>query len=328
MSNMQSLTGLIAATCAPLKDDGALAVDRTGKIVEQLLREGVSGLYVNGTTGEGLSLTGAERRAIAEAYVSAAAGRVPVLVQVGHNSLRESRELAAHAQKIGAAGVSMMAPSYIKPDSARTMVDCLAEVAVGAPELPIYYYHIPHLTGVTLDVPEILRLAAEKILSFAGMKFTSPALHEFQSCLEFGRARLSSRQKNGANTSVPHGANTNVPPLNCLWGVDEMLLSAWNIGARGAVGSTYNFAAPLYRRMLDALARGDMDEARKRQAQAVLMLRVLNRYRGLAAFKVVMQFIGLDCGPARLPLRTLDKSERDALRRELQEIGFFEWARP
>ena len=63
---------------------------------------------------------------MAEAYVSAAAGRIPVVVQVGHNSLREARELASHAQKIGAAAVAMVPPCYIKPDCIMTMIDCMA----------------------------------------------------------------------------------------------------------------------------------------------------------------------------------------------------------
>ena len=81
------LKGLVAATVTPLHDDGSLNLDQVGPLVERLLKQGVEGLYVCGSTGEGISLTGEERRAVAAAYVGATRQRIPVVVQVGHNSL-------------------------------------------------------------------------------------------------------------------------------------------------------------------------------------------------------------------------------------------------
>ena len=91
------LRGLIAATYTPLHADGQLNLDRIAKLVDHLLADRVDGLYVCGSTGEGMSLSSDERRSVAQTFVEAAAGRVPVIVQVGHNSLAEARELAAHA---------------------------------------------------------------------------------------------------------------------------------------------------------------------------------------------------------------------------------------
>ena len=79
-----------------------------------LLGNNISGLYVCGSTGEGMSLSTSDRKAIAEASVEAAAGRVPVIVQVGHNSLAEARHLAEHAAEIGADMISATCPSYFK----------------------------------------------------------------------------------------------------------------------------------------------------------------------------------------------------------------------
>jgi N-acetylneuraminate lyase len=100
--NNNKLSGLIAATYTPLDDVGELDTDPIAPMTEWLIAQGVSGLYVCGSTGEGMSLSGAERRKVAEAYVQSANGRVPVIVQVGHNSLAEARQLATHAQQIGA----------------------------------------------------------------------------------------------------------------------------------------------------------------------------------------------------------------------------------
>jgi len=297
------LTGIIAATFTPMDENGDLNLDRVGAIVDHLHRDGVSGLYVGGTTGEGMSLTVQERRDVAAAYVQAAKGRLPVLVHVGHNSLREARSLAEHARQIGATAISAVPPSYFKPASVEALVSSLAEVAAGAPGLPFYYYHIPALSGVSLDMVEFLHVAAERLPTLAGLKFTSPVLHEFQACLEFAKDRF-----------------------DVLFGLDEMLLSALSVGARGAVGSTYNFAMPLYRRILEAFARGDLAEARRFQARSVAMIRVLSRYRGMPGFKAAMRLIGQDCGPTRLPLVSLTTGEMAAMREELAATGFFEWA--
>jgi N-acetylneuraminate lyase len=298
------LTGLIAATYTPMKNDGSLNLEQVPRMVDQLSAEGTSGLYVCGSTGEGMSLSGEERRRATEAFVRAAEGRMPVVVQVGHNSLAEARELASHAQTIGADAVSATSPSYFKPGSVEILVDCMAEIAAGAPELPFYYYHIPMLTGAEMDMVEFLRSGARKIPNLVGLKYTNPTVHELQACLESEGGRH-----------------------DILWGVDEMLLSALCVGVRGAVGSTYNIAAPLYVRLLEAWREGRLEEARRLQALSVAMIRHLACFPFHPAMKAVMGMIGLDCGRCRLPHPKLSDGERDRIRKGLEKMGFFDWAR-
>jgi N-acetylneuraminate lyase len=299
------LEGLIAATYTPMDDAGALKLDEIPPMVQRLIDEDVAGLYVCGSTGEGMSLTGSERRAVAEAFVQAAAGRVPVIVQVGHNSLAEAAVLAAHAQAVRADAVSATAPSYYKVASVELLADCMAEIAAGAPELPFYYYHIPALTGAALDMVDFLQWAGDRIANLAGMKYTCPTLHEYQACRELERGRF-----------------------DILWGCDEMLLSALAAGARGAVGSTYNIAAPLYHGIIDALRAGNLGEARRLQSHSVEMIRTIGRFPFHSAMKEVMTLIGHRCGQCRLPQPRLSPEEVGELRHALQEIGFFQWARP
>ncbi len=299
------LTGLIAAACTPLGEDGTLALERVPVIVDYLERAGVKGLYICGSTGEGVSLASDERRAVADAYVKAARGRLKTIVQVAHNSLVEARQLAAHAQQIGADVISATAPSYFKADSVEVLADCVAQIASAAPELPFYYYHIPALTGVALDMVDLLPLAAERTPNLVGMKYTAPTVHEFQACLELAGGRF-----------------------DMLWGCDEMMLSALAIGARGAIGSTYNIAAPLYCRLMEAFDRGDLTEARRLQFLSVRMIRVMKRYPFHAALKAIMKMLGIDCGSCRLPLPGMEASQVTHLKRELEALGFFDWARP
>lgn len=294
------LSGLIAATFTPMHADGSLNLAMAGPIVDHLIHSGVSGLYVCGSTGEGPLLTTAERKETAAAYVEAAAGRLPVVVQVGHSSVIEARELAAHAQQIGANATSAVAPYYFKPSSIGTLVDCLAEIAGGAPKLPFYYYHIPELSGVHANMVELLRHAPSKMPNFAGIKYTAPLVNEFQTLIDLSNGRF-----------------------DILFGRDEMLLSGLAGGADGAVGSTYNFAAPLYRRVIAAFERGDVAEARRCQGEAVAMVNVLLSYRGHAGLKAAMGLRGLDCGPTRLPNVSLRPEEVESLRRDLDAVGFF-----
>ena len=93
----ERIQGLVAATFTPMHEDGAIHPELAAPLVEQLLADGVAGIFVNGSSGEGVCLTSEERRRMAEAYVQAVAGRMAVIVHAGHNSLREAASLAAHA---------------------------------------------------------------------------------------------------------------------------------------------------------------------------------------------------------------------------------------
>jgi N-acetylneuraminate lyase len=240
--------------------------------------------------------------ATAEAYVDAAAGRIPIIVQVGHNSLAEARALAAHAESIGADAISAMPPSYYKFTSMETLVDCLSEIASAA-DLPFFFYYIPAMSGMEFDMVELLDGAGGRIPTLAGLKYTAPTVDEYQRCLEFADGRFT-----------------------ILFGRDEMLLSALCVGCKGAVGSTYNIAAPLYRRIIEAFERGEMVEAARCQGLSNKMITICLGYGGLPAFKAVMKMIGVDCGPNRLPIKTLAAEQTERLRAELQNIGFFDWA--
>ncbi|WP_414663940.1 dihydrodipicolinate synthase family protein [Horticoccus sp. 23ND18S-11] len=299
------LRGLIAATFTPFRADGGLHLARVKPVIDAVIAQGAAGLYVCGSTGEGPLLTTEERLLLAEASVKAAAGRVPVVVQVGHNSIVEARRIAAHAQTIGADAISATPPGYFKPDSMDTFLACMAEVAGGAPKLPFYYYHIPVLTGVRFDMIEFLRLGGSRIPTLRGIKFSDATLHEMLACIEFDGGRY-----------------------DILFGIDEMLLAGLAFGARGAVGSTYNFAAPLYRRIIAAFERGDVAEARRWQSLSAAMVRIIIGNGGRGGLKAAMALVGADCGTSRLPTVTCTPAQRVKMKQELTELGFFDWTQP
>ena len=297
------LTGLVAATFTPFLPDGSICFDRIPQLTDHLVANGVAGLYICGSTGEAPSLTREERMAVAEAYVKAAAGRLRTVVHIGHTCLVDARALGEHAASIGADVISAIAPYYFKPANTGELIDYLAEVAASAPDLPFYYYHIPALTGVAVDPVDFLRLGGAPIPTLRGIKFTDSNLALMNACQTVADGRF-----------------------DVLFGRDEMLLSALAAGARGAVGSTYNLTPALYGRIMDAFDRGDLESARDLQRRSVDMIRAIIAIGGEAAIKYPMHRFGLDCGQRRLPMKQLSPDEMQAIDRELDAIGFDDWA--
>ncbi|HTD93044.1 MAG TPA: dihydrodipicolinate synthase family protein [Chitinophagaceae bacterium] len=298
---MIKIEGLIAAAFTPFNDDGSLNLELIPALVDKLVKDGVKGLFVCGSNGEGPNMTSEERMRVAETFVKAADHRLLIIVHVGHSSIAESKLLAAHATKIGADAFSAVAAFYFKPISVQNLVDCMTEIASAAPGLPFYYYHIPHLTGVSMDMIEFLQLAGDRIPNLAGIKFTSTAIHEYQSCLNYDNGRFE-----------------------ILYGLDELLLPALSVGATAAIGSTYTFAAPLYLETIEAFKRGDLAEARDRHAYMVEVIRILLKYPPIPGQKAIMKMLGWDMGPCRLPLSVLSGEEFDKFYKELNEISFFD----
>lgn len=298
------LTGLIPATFTPMKEDSSLNLDKVEAIVDFLITDKVSGLFVCGSTSEGASLSIDERMATALAHVTAVKRRIPVIIHVGHNSLEEAKKLAIHAQKIGADAIAAVPPSYFKVTSIEILVQCMEQIASVVPELPFYYYNIPAITGAYLNMVDFLETAKDCIPNLAGIKHSTPTMHELLACRNYENGKYG-----------------------VVFGSDEMMLSGLAAGATGAVGSNYNFAAPLYLKIMDAFNRNDMEEAQKYQSLSVKKIRYFFMYRGLPAIKSMMKIIGLDCGPVRLPLQTLTTEEYKELEKIMNEIGFFEWGR-
>ena len=296
------VAGLVAAPHTPMHADGSVNMGMIEKQAELLVANGVAGAFVCGTTGEGLSLTVQERLDIAERWQALAGDRLHIIVHVGHLCLKDSQALAAHAQKIGAFGIATIAPCFFRPGTVAELVDYCAEVAAAAPDLPAYYYHIPSMSGANFSMMDFLELASERIPSLGGIKYTYEDLMDFGRCIRFDGGRY-----------------------NMLFGRDEILLTALSIGAKGAVGSTYNYAAPLYHRIIKAYEAADTESAQADQARAMEMVDVLNRFGGLVAGKVIMSTIGVDCGVVRPPLRNLSSEDRDTIRSELDRIGFFDY---
>jgi N-acetylneuraminate lyase len=301
--NTLKLTGLVAATHTPFKTDGSLNLPAVERQLEHLLRYDLATAFICGSTGESQLLSFEERRQLAQRWMEAARGTpMKVVVHVGSNCLPDTKALAMQAEKLGAAAISTIAPYYFKPRNLETLVEWCAEIASAAPETPFYFYDVPALTNVNFSMPAFLAQAADRIPTLNGIKFTNSDLMSYQLCL---------RADEGA--------------FDIPWGIDECMLAAFALGGTGAVGSTYNFAAPVFQQLLAAFARGDLATAQEQQRRGTTLIQLLLGYGYLPASKFIMKWLGVDVGACRQPLPNLSVEQAAKLRRELEACGFFEW---
>lgn len=294
-------TGLIAAPLTALDALGNVALATIERQAEALVRDGVAGVFVCGTTGEGALLTPNERMSVASRWVQVAGNRLKVIVSVGSESASLSRDLAEHAQNIGAAAVGCHAPSYFIPATAGDLVRMLQVVASRC-SLPLYYYHIPSFTHTRFGAAAVMAAAIPVIRNLAGVKYTHEDMMDFAACVELAGDR--------------HDA---------LFGRDEMFLCGLSFGATGAIGSTYNFAAPLYLDIYRHVCLGEYEEAKQLQLLSHRLIQTLLGFGGIIpAGKALMKLRGIDCGTVRAPFQSLTCDAIRSLEKKLAEMNLLE----
>ena len=301
----EHLKGLIAAPFTPMRPDGSVNTAIIPAYYKMLKENGVTGAFICGSTGEGVSMSMTEKKSVAEAWSDATAGDndFKVMLFLGGTSIADCKELAVYAKQIGLYAISFTAPFYFKPANANMLAKACAEVASAVPDMPFYYYHIPVLTGVNIAMYDLLQEVHGIIPNFAGIKYTHEDFMDFLTCM---------RLQSGG--------------YDMLWGRGENMLCALVLGAKGAVGSTFNYAAPLYYELIDAFNNNDLEKARALQQQSIDMIRLLGKYGGIATGKAYMKLVGLDCGEFRLPVKNMSAAEFELFKKDVAAIGFNRFA--
>ena len=300
---MNRIDGYIAAPFTPMLENGDLNLDLIPEYASYLIRNDLDGAFVCGSTGEGALLNKEERMALTEKWIEASKGELKIVVHTGGTNLRDQLSLAAHAEKAGAWAVAAMAPAFLPPTRNEELVTYCKAIAGAAPGLPFYYYHIPALNGVHLSVTELLRAAHMEIPNFAGVKYTFLNMFEFEQCRHIAEGKYE-----------------------MMWGLDEMFLDGLAYGNSSGVGGTYNHCFSLYRDMSKAYQLKDMEKCRELQHKSHQFCEILGKYRGnIMGGKRIMKFLGMDCGPNRIPLQTISDQEESMLKKELEAIDFFDY---
>ena len=300
---MVKFVRLIHAPFTPFHPKGDVKLEPSGAYAAMLHKNGLKGVFINGSSGEGYMLTTEERMQLAEHWLSVVPAGFKVIVHVGSCCLRESRRLAEHAQAHGAWGIGSMAPPFPHIGRIEELVKYCEEIASAAPELPFYYYHIPAFNGVYLPMLELLKAVDGRIPNFAGIKYTFESLYEYNQCRLY---------KDGK--------------YDMLHGQDETILpSLAQGGAQGGIGGTTNYNGRELVGIIEAWSRGDLATAREKQNFSQEVINVICRYRGnIVGGKRIMKLIGLDLGPNRIPFRNMTDEEELNMKAELEAIGFFE----
>jgi N-acetylneuraminate lyase len=294
---------LVAAPHTPFHADGSLAPEVVALQASHLSAQNVKAVFITGTTGESSSLSVAERVRMYQAWAAVAKEHgIRVIAHVGANALCDSCELAAVAQDLGFDAISALSPHYFKPSSVESLVACCEKISSAAPSLPFYFYQIPVLTNVRFPMTDFLKLGADRIPNLRGIKYTDPDLVGYRRCL-----------------ALEPGC------FDLPWGVDETLLAALATGARGGVGSTYNFMPSLAHAIMDAYEEDEMQKARELQSNMIAIIDALDAVGYLGAAKAVMGWLGVPVGPARLPLGNPSPDSLSRLRDRLEELNFFSW---
>jgi N-acetylneuraminate lyase len=293
MSNplLTATNRILPALVTPLMPSGDLDVPSTERLVDHLYHSGVGGLYVTGSTGEGIYLDFEIRQRLVEICVRLSKGRGNVIVHVGAIQAAKAIELADHAARAGADAVSSI-PPFAGGYSWSETSAFYNELAQRSP-LPVIAYYIPGLTGQQRTVEELASLL--KIPNIAGYKFTEYNLYTMQRLL----ARFGSDQ-------IMYN------------GPDEMLALGLQFGAHGGIGTTYNFMPRLIVQIADFCREGRYAEAVAVQKRANEIIEPLLLSHGLAASKQILFWQGLIDHPhCARPRALLTDAQKTDLRRRL-----------
>lgn len=298
---MKKIKGLIVAPFTGFTADEELNLSVIMLQADFYKNNGITGAFIAGTTGEGSSLTMDEKKALYREWAKYKDDNFALIGFVGGTSVKECRELALYARECGLDAVAMTAPYYQKASDVKALARTLAQVASVVPDMPFFFYHIPSLTHVGVNVFSLLKEMDAIIPNLAGIKYTFEDMMDYQLCLDFKDRKYT-----------------------VMWGRDEMLLEALAIGADTFVGSTYGYNAPVYNKIREAFAAGDIKKAAALQHKACEYIQFLGKY-GNGCGKAFMKAVGVDLGPCRFPLSTLAADQYESLLEDLAKTDFNEY---
>ena len=299
---MEKIIGLIDAPFTPFDRNGDVNLKPIEAYANMLVDNGLIGVFINGSSGEGYMLTDDERIKLAQEWCKVAPKDFKVIVHVGSCCVKSSQILARHAQEIGAYGIGAMAPPFPKVNRIEELVRYCELIAQEAPKLPFYFYHIPCFNGAYLPMVDFLKAVDGRIPNFAGIKYSYENMYEFNQC----------RNYKGGKFDMLHGQ-------------DETILSDLVMGDKlGGISGTANYNGRCLTQIFEAWENGDIEKARKLQNFAQEVINVIAKYRGnIVAGKRIMKLIGLDLGDNRIPFQTITDDEEAKIKAELEAIDFF-----
>ena len=292
---MNEIQGILPALVTPFDESGAFVEAAFEKLLERVYRTNIDGVYVCGSTGEGLLQSVEQRKRVTEAAVHNSPPGKQVIVHTGAHRTADAVELTRHAAKVGVSAVSSLPPiGAYSFDEVRAYYRALSTAA----DVPFLIYYFPSLSTAISSVAQILELC--ELPNVIGLKFTDQDFY-----------RLSLIRKSGAVV---------------FSGYDEVLVAGLLMGASGGIGTFYNLVPELFVEVYQLARAGKWAEARAVQGRINELIELTLRYPCFPALKVILKWTGIDCGRCLEPRRGLTSEEESGLRKALQESSFADLA--
>jgi dihydrodipicolinate synthase/N-acetylneuraminate lyase len=296
MRNPPDIQGIVCPMVTPFDDHGRVDHESTRQVVEFLISKGVDCLMVGGTTGEGMLLNVAERKALCETVVQATAGRKATIIHTGCIGTADTVELTRHAASVGATAASTIVPYFFTFDD-EALYSHFVAVANAVPDFPIFLYAFPGNAKNDIS-PVLLERLLEAAPNLVGIKSSNANL-----------LRLGEYIRVGGEGFLPFN------------GVDGLMLPALALGSVAQVSGNSNVCPEAFRAVYDAFAAGDVESARAMQTQVNRVRAVLQDGVTPAYFKAGLTLRGVPAGRVRPPMRELTPDQERAVKEGLQALG-------
>jgi 4-hydroxy-tetrahydrodipicolinate synthase len=279
----------------PFDPDGAIDLDRAQDLASWLLDHGSDGLVVAGSTGEGATLSDAEKVGLWGAVVQAAGGRAPVVAGTGTYDTAHSIHLTKEAARVGCDAALVVTPYYNRPP--QRGLDAHFRAIAAATDLPNILYNIPSRTVTAIEPETLLRLAHE-VDNIVAVK---------DATADFGTAARVIRD-------APEG-------FEVLSGNDNDTFALVCLGGSGVIAVASHLAGERMNEMVHAATAGDLGTARKINDELQPLYKGLFVAGNPISLKAAMEMAGQPVGDPRLPLVPATEPEREVIRRALEDAG-------
>ncbi len=300
MSERSALRGVITALVTPIDFDGKIDVSSLASLAAWQATK-VDGLFVLGTSGEGVLFPKEERMRAIETIMNEVGNKVPVMVHVGSITTQESVELAAHAEKHGAAAISVINPYYFSI-SDEDQITHFISIAQSAPHTPFYLYNNPGVTQNTVS-DNILKRISEQVVQFAGIKDSSKSLD-----------------------TLSHYKTIVGESKDVLVGGDLIFADALKRGVSGAVSTVSNIFPELFVTIYEAFCNDDLETMQIYQEKVRTVIKILTSYPYFSTVKhlLVRKGIGMNSPYTCAPLGRLEEKDVNHMIARLQKLDIEE----
>ena len=288
-------TGVGTALITPMNDDTSVNFDRRSRLVDEQIKGGVDALLICGTTGEKSTLKYDEHLRVIETAAKAAGGRVPIVAGTGSNDTVYSVELCRDAESVGADAFLMVTPYYNKTSQAGLVAHY--NYVADRVDKPIILYNVPSRTGVAIK-PETYR-----------------ELSKHQNI-------VAVKEANGDLSSVATTKYLCGDDLDIYSGNDDQTVPIMSLGGIGVISVLSNIAPRVMHDICYNYLNGNTQKAASDQLKYTGLMNALFSDVNPIPIKEAMNLLGLEAGPCRLPLYSMNEKAKEGLKRKLTECGF------